>query len=146
MKRLVLITMLSLSALLMQARSLVLTLNDGTKAYYPITAAQRPVLCFTDGKLSVETQSYLFTDIREFRVSDEDGPTGICSTEIRPKLEGNRLWIDTEVKVAVYDTGGRKQSVDIEKAAGGQIVSLASLLPGLYIVHAGKTTFKYVKK
>ena len=146
MKRFFSISFLLLLASLMQAKSLVFMLKDGTMAYFPIVAAQRPVLRFADGKVSVETQSYLFTDIQEFRISEDDGPTGIRPAESRPKLVDNDLWVSIETKVSVYDSNGRKQPVGLAKSAGGQVVRLAPLPSGLYVVHVGKTAFKYVKK
>lgn len=146
MNRPFLIAALLVSALAAQARSLVVTLTDGTKAYFQLADGARPVMKFMAGRVSVDSQTFTIADIRDFRLSAEDAPTGIQSVETGVRPDGESLWIASESPLAVYDSQGRKQPVDLQRLRGGQRVSLSALPRGLYIIHVGKSTFKVVKK
>ena len=69
--------MLLIASIGASAKSVVFTLNDGTKIYYLLSAEVSPMLRFKDGKMVVNEDTYEFTDIKNFYISEEDDPNAI---------------------------------------------------------------------
>ena len=61
---------LCLAIVNLSARSIVLTLKDGTHVYYLLGGESRPVLKFVDGNIVVNTDRYEFGDIKNFYISN----------------------------------------------------------------------------
>ena len=73
-KTILICTFALLASVSASARSLVLVLNDSTKIYFLLN--DKPVLRMADGKVQIDTQSFLFEDIDRFYISQTDDPSG----------------------------------------------------------------------
>ena len=68
------------------AKSLVFTLNDGTKVYYQLSSEVNPIMRFKEGKLLVNDDVYEFDGIKNFYLSDEDAPNAIENVQSKPNV------------------------------------------------------------
>lgn len=144
MKKSAFIFCLALTALTAGARGLLITTKGGVAAYFPITATDRPVMSFVNSQVWVEGRHYQFGDIAEFRLVDAD-PTGVRLPAVAERT-GNAIVLNTHAAVVVSDLGGRLVEVPISQADGQQVVDVSRLPKGAYVVKAGKSSFKFVKK
>lgn len=144
MKKTAFIFCLALTALTASARGLLITTKGGVAAYFPITATDRPVMSFVNSQVWVEGRHYQFGDIAEFRLVDAD-PTGVRLPAVAERA-GNAIVLNTHAAVVVSDLGGRLVEVPVSQADGQQVVDVSRLPKGAYVVKAGKSSFKFVKK
>lgn len=144
MKKSAFIFCLALTALTASARGLLITTKGGVAAYFPITATDRPVMSFVNSQVWVEGRHYQFGDIAEFRLVDAD-PTGVRLPAVAERA-GNAIVLNTHAAVVVSDLGGRLVEVPVSQADGQQVVDVSRLPKGAYVVKAGKSSFKFVKK
>lgn len=144
MKKTAFIFCLALTALTASARGLLITTKGGVAAYFPITATDRPVMSFVNSQVWVEGRHYQFGDIAEFRLVDAD-PTGVRLPAVAERA-GNAIMLNTHAAVVVSDLGGRLVEVPVSQADGQQVVDVSRLPKGAYVVKAGKSSFKFVKK
>lgn len=144
MKKTAFIFCLALTALTASARGLLITTKGGVAAYFPITATDRPVMSFVNSQVWVEGRHYQFGDIAEFRLVDAD-PTGVRLPAVAERA-GNAIVLNTYAAVVVSDLGGRLVEVPVSQADGQQVVDVSRLPKGAYVVKAGKSSFKFVKK
>ena len=61
-----------MSVCMASAKSVVFTLSNNTKVYYLLGGEKNPVMKFVDGKLVVNTDTYEFSKIKNFVISEED--------------------------------------------------------------------------
>lgn len=144
MKKTAFIFCLALTALTASARGLLITTKGGVAAYFPITATDRPVMSFVNSQVWVDGRHYQFGDIAEFRLVDAD-PTGVRLPAVAERA-GNAIVLNTHAAVVVSDLGGRLVEVPVSQADGQQVVDVSRLPKGAYVVKAGKSSFKFVKK
>lgn len=144
MKKSAFIFCLALTALTVSARGLLITTKGGVAAYFPITATDRSVMSFVNSQVWVEGRHYQFGDIAEFRLVDAD-PTGVRLPAVAERA-GNAIVLNTHAAVVVSDLGGRLVEVPVSQADGQQVVDVSRLPKGAYVVKAGKSSFKFVKK
>ena len=149
MKRLTLLLILAFAmshATSLNAKSLVLVLSDSTRVYFLLDTT--PVMKFQSGKVTVEAKEYAFTDIARFYISQTDDPTGIESQLAKQevKWEGGTMLLQGKQKAEVYSTGGVKQEVGITVTADMTFIDTNPLPKGTYILKAGKTSMKFMKK
>lgn len=145
MKKIPLFTsLLLLATLTAGARGLLIKTTAGVEAYFPITDTSRPVMRFVNQQIWVSGRHYQFGDIAEFRLVDAD-PTGI-SLPTEDRLTEGRLIVATSETVTVSDLSGKVLRVPVVRVDGHQVVDLTRLAHGTYVVKAGKSSFKFVKK
>lgn len=144
MKKLLLSTCLLLVALTVGARGLLIKTTAGLEAYFPIADTDRPVMRFVNQQVWVSGRHYQFGDIAEFRLVDAD-PTAISLPTEGRQAEGV-LIVATTAPVTVSDLSGKLLRVPVSQADGRQVVDLTRLAHGTYVVRAGKSCFKFVKK
>lgn len=151
MKKLLLSTLLMLSFGSVVAKSLVITLTNGSKVYYLLDSSglKNPVMRFDGDNVVVDADTYTFSGIREFRISMDDDPTGIeAVVAARPsmKLNGQSLYVETADPVMLFSANGQKVSAPSVASDGLQMVDVSALPKGIYVVKAGDTSFKFLKK
>ncbi|MBQ6751208.1 MAG: T9SS type A sorting domain-containing protein [Bacteroidaceae bacterium] len=145
-----LLTIMLLASLGAAAKSLVFTLGDGTKVYYLLGGETNPMLRFVDGKMTVDTDEYELSNIKNFYISEEDDPNAIepVLTRQNVSFSANTLVInDAQVKaVKVYTVDGAAVKADVQQVGDVISVNLNGLAKGAYIVNVGKSSFKVMKK
>lgn len=144
MKRILLMATVLLSAFSVQARSLVVTTTNGQKAYFNISDTERPVMQFIKGTVWVNGRHYQFGNVKDFRIVDED-PTGISAVEAFTRQEG-AIVVGTNERVVVATIDGKIVEADITVDGGKQVVRVDNLPKGIYVIRAGKNSFKFVKR
>lgn len=132
------------------AKSVVFTLANNTKVYYLLGSETNPTMRFVDGKMTVNADTYNFSDIKNFYISSEDDPNAIESTLAASSMtySANTLVVKaSEVKsVKVYSVGGKEVNADIQKAGDVITVNLNGLEKGAYVISTGDASFKVLKK
>lgn len=133
----------------LSAKSLVLTLKNGTLVYYLLGGESNPMMRFADGDIVVNTDKYEFTNIKNFYISTTDDPSGIKQVVERDiQYTHNMVVVDTDksLSVTVYACGGHKIDAPTQQANGKTLVDLSPLPQGAYIVTIGESSLKILKK
>lgn len=142
--------MLLIASIGASAKSVVFTLNDGTKVYYLLSAEVSPMLRFKDGKMVVNEDTYEFTDIKNFYISEEDDPNAIEKVLAKHNVtfEANTVVINSDsVKILkVYTLDGVEVKVPVEKSENVISVNLNGLKRGTYLISTGDSSLKVLKK
>lgn len=150
MKKLLLATLLLLGMSSLQAKSLVVSLTNGSLVYYLIGGETNPMMRFTEDRVSINGNEYEFSKIQYFYISETDDPSGMevaeksCVVEyreegllIRPSKEGSEVSVCAlDGKVVVPVRMIREESY---------FVDLSSQPSGVYVVKVGVDSFKFVK-
>lgn len=141
---------LLLSVGTLSAKSLVLTLENGTRVYYLLGGNTNPMIRFVDGKIKVDTDIYEFSGIKNFYISATDDPNGIEHTinSTMAEYNDNMVIFDTDkpLMVKVYSSGGNEMNVYPRWVGDKTVVDLSPLPQGAYIITAGETSLKILKK
>lgn len=141
---------LCLACLTAMAKSVVFTLANDTKVYYLLGGETAPMMRFADGKLTVNADSYEFTDIKNFYISAEDDPTGIENMlkERNFSFHGGTVVVQAAdaKNAAVFTLDGKAMQADTTKDGDIFTIDLNALPAGNYIVKVGKAAFKITKK
>ena len=151
MKRrfLAILTCLCLSLSALMAKSLVLTLTDGTLVYYLLGGEVNPVMHLVDGGVMVNADSYSFSDLKDFRISLTDDPSGIehMLSDARVSYSHNVLAIPSvgPEAVQVYSIDGAQVHPTVHVEAGFLFVDLGRLPQGVYVVNVAGTSLKVMK-
>ncbi|MDO4822587.1 MAG: T9SS type A sorting domain-containing protein [Bacteroidales bacterium] len=142
MKKLLFIIVLMVAAVTVQAKSLVITLADGTEVYYLLGGDVNPVMKFKDGKVTVNADAYEISDIKKFVISQTDDPSGI---------KAETFYVKGKQDIEVFSLDGKK--VDTIKSTSLQSkedaissLSLTTLPKGVYVLKIGSATMKVLKK
>ena len=152
MKKLKLIILMAFALITgsISAKSVVFTLSDGTQVYYLIGGGSNPVMTFSNGTVTVNSDTYQISDIVSFYISNTDDPSGVSQLQDSSssfKMQGETLYIGTVSKeVKVYGINGVEQNVDISTIGDVTAVGISKLPAGNYVVKVGKTSFKFNKK
>lgn len=142
--------MLLIASIGASAKSVVFTLNDGTKVYYLLSAEVSPMLRFKDGKMVVNEDTYEFTDIKNFYISEEDDPNAIEKVLAKHNVtfKANTVVINSDsVKILkIYTLDGVEVKVPVEKSENVISVNLNGLERGTYLISTGDSSLKVLKK
>lgn len=130
------------------AKSLVLTLSDGTLVYYLLGGDTNPKLQFVEGGFMLNADNYGFANVKNFYISNEDDPSGIENVLVEGgvEMQGNQLVIPTEGSVKVFTAAGKEVKAETRVVSGNTIVALGTLPQGVYVVNAGGASIKIMKK
>ena len=137
MKKTFLLSIIFALALSMQAKSLVITLDDGTDVYYLLGGDEDPVMKFVDGKVVIKTDSYEFSNIKKFYISQTDDPVGI---------KAETLYLKGDKTIEVYSLDGKKMDIDTTTTDAISAVNTSPLPKGVYIIRIGNQQMKVLKK
>ena len=150
MKKLTLSLLMLVASIGATAKSLVFTLNDGTKVYYQLSSEVNPIMRFKEGKLLVNDDVYEFDGIKNFYLSDEDAPNAIENVQSKPNVtfKANTVLIPADaVKVLkVFTVDGVEVKTVIQNEGDVFSVDLNGLAKGVYAISTGKSSLKVIKK
>lgn len=141
-----------LCALLMSsaayAKSLVITLTDGTLVYYLLGSDTNPKLHFVDGGIMINADNYALEGVKNFYISNEDDPNAIKDvfTDDKMEIRDNVLIIPSTETVSVYTTAGKQVQANSRLMSNKTIIDLNALPQGSYVINIGKTSFKIMKR
>lgn len=143
-------TCLLLSAGMLSAKSLVLTLENGTLVYYLLGGESNPMMRFVDGKIVVNADVYEFSGVKNFYISATDAPNGIEYTieDATAKYRDNMVIFDTDrsLSIRVFSSNGNEMNVSPRQVGGKTVIDLGTLPRGSYIVTTGESSLKILKK
>lgn len=149
-KILLLLALMSICILSASAKSLVITLKNGTNVYFLITADKSPVMKFNDGGITmVDGASYTFAEVKSFDISNTDDPNAIdeASDDAKISYRANTILFAGDVnKVKVYNASGVQVEANVSKAGDRVAIDLNDLTKGVYVINTGDTSFKVIKK
>ena len=132
------------------AKSLVFTLNDGTKVYYQLSSEVNPIMRFKEGKLLVNDDVYEFDGIKNFYLSDEDAPNAIENVQSKPNVTFNANTVlipaDAVKMLKVFTVDGVEVKTVIQNEGDVFSVDLNGLAKGVYVISTGKSSLKVIKK
>ncbi len=150
MKKLTFFLLMLVASIGATAKSLVFTLNDGTKVYYQLSSEVNPIMRFKEGKLLVNDDVYEFDGIKNFYLSDEDAPNAIENVQSKPNVtfKANTVLIPADaVKVLkVFTVDGVEVKTVIQNEGDVFSVDLNGLAKGVYVISTGKSSLKMIKK
>lgn len=150
MKKLTFFLLMLVASIGATAKSLVFTLNDGTKVYYQLSSEVNPIMRFKEGKLLVNDDVYEFDGIKNFYLSDEDAPDAIENVQSKPNVtfKANTVLIPADaVKVLkVFTVDGVEVKTVIQNEGDVFSVDLNGLAKGVYVISTGKSSLKVIKK
>ena len=127
------------------AKSLVLVLADGTEAYYNIDT-QSAIMHLIDGNVVIETDSYQFSNIKRFFISNDDAPSAIGNIDAsKPISQDGILYIPNQDSAILYTIDG-KQVAFSQNGTDTQSFNMGYLPTGTYLVKTKKATLKFTKK
>ena len=133
----------------LSAKSLVLTLKNGTLVYYLLGGEANPMMRFTDGDIVVNTDKYEFGNIKNFYISATDDPSGIEHTVGENIQYAHNIMVvatDKPLAMAIYTSAGHKVSTPIQQDNGRTLIDLNPLPQGTYVVTIGESSLKVLKK
>lgn len=130
------------------AKSLVLTLSDGTLVYYLLGGDTNPKLQFVEGGFMLNADNYGFANVKNFYISATDDPSGIENVlaEGGVEMHDNLLVIPMATTVQVFSAAGKRVEAKVTCLSGYMTVDLAALPQGAYIVKLGAASVKVMKK
>lgn len=132
------------------AKSLVLTLSDGTLVYYLLQTDNNPMMRFTDGGFTLNADAYEFSGVTNFYISATDDPTSIKDIEKSAKnivFSGNSITINGSTgKVSLVSSNGMSLNVEAQTVDEKTFIDITTLPTGTYIVKAGESSLKFKKK
>jgi hypothetical protein len=132
------------------AKSVVFTLNDGTKVYYLLSKDVNPIMRFKEGKMVVNEDAYEFSDIKNFYISDEDDPNAIETVLSRQNVtfSANTVIIcsDAVKTLKIYTLDGVEVKAPVQKTDDVISVNLNGLDKGIYLISTGTSSLKVLKK
>lgn len=150
MKKLTFFLLMLVASIGATAKSLVFTLNDGTKVHYQLSSEVNPIMRFKEGKLLVNDDVYEFDGIKNFYLSDEDAPNAIENVQSKPNVtfKANTVLIPADaVKVLkVFTVEGVEVKTVIQNEGDVFSVDLNGLAKGVYVISTGKSSLKVIKK
>ena len=150
MKKLAFILLLLMTSVGASAKSVVFTLNDGTKVYYLLSSEANPILRFQEDKMVVNDDVYEFSDIKNFYLSETDDPNAIENVLSKQNMtfKENTVIIrsDAVKTVKVYTLNGVEVKAPVEKTDDVISVNLNGLEKGTYLISTGNSSLKVLKK
>lgn len=150
MKKLLFTALLLTSLSCAQAKSVVLTLNNGTEIYYLLGGEKNPMMRFVDGKMTMNDDTYEFKDLRNFRISETDDPAGIEQLLRDNAIEYHNGQVVVKCgkasAIRVFATDGKEVKPVLNEANGCTLVDLNSLNAGTYVIRFGNSSLKVHKR
>lgn len=150
MKKLTFLLLLLMASVGASAKSVVFTLNDGTKVYYLLSKDVNPIMRFKEGKMVVNEDAYEFSDIKNFYISDEDDPNAIETVLSKQNVtfSSNTVIIrsDAVKTLKVYTLDGVEVKASVQKTDDVISVDLNGLDRGTYLISTGTSSLKVLKK
>lgn len=149
MKRLVTLMIVLASVCMASAKSVVFTLSDGTLVYYLLGGDTNPIMRFVDDKVVVNADTYEFSGIKNFYISNEDDPNAIENVLAKSsiKYDGNTVVVSAAKgkTVKVFAVNGTEVKAPISTAEGYAAVDMSGLQKGTYIISVGSSSIKVRK-
>lgn len=149
MKRLVTLMIVLASVCMASAKSVVFTLSDGTLVYYLLGGDTNPIMRFVDDKVVVNADTYEFSGIKNFYISNEDDPNAIENVLAKSsiKYDGNTVVVGAAKgkTVKVFAVNGTEVKAPISTAEGYAAVDMSGLQKGTYIISVGSSSIKVQK-
>lgn len=149
MKRLVTLMIVLASICMASAKSVVFTLSDGTLVYYLLGGETNPIMRFVDDKVVVNADTYEFSGIKNFYISNEDDPNAIENVLAKSsiKYDGNTVVVSAAKgkTVKVFAVNGTEVKAPISTAEGYAAVDMSGLQKGTYIISVGSSSIKVQK-
>lgn len=149
MKRLVTLMIVLASICMASAKSVVFTLSDGTLVYYLLGGDTNPIMRFVDDKVVVNADTYEFSGIKNFYISNEDDPNAIENVLAKSsiKYDGNTVVVSAAKgkTVKVFAVNGTEVKAPISTAEGYAAVDMSGLQKGTYIISVGSSSIKVQK-
>lgn len=150
MKKLTFLLLLLMASVGASAKSVVFTLNDGTKVYYLLSKEVNPIMRFKEGMMVVNEDAYEFSDIKNFYISDEDDPNAIETVLSKQNVtfSSNTVIIrsDAVKTLKVYTLDGVEVKASVQKTDDVISVDLNGLDRGTYLISTGTSSLKVLKK
>lgn len=150
MKKLTFLLLLLMASVGASAKSVVFTLNDGTKVYYLLSKEVNPIMRFKEGMMVVNEDAYEFSDIKNFYISDEDDPNAIETVLSKQNVtfSANTVIIrsDAVKTLKVYTLDGVEVKAPVQKTDDVISVNLNGLDKGIYLISTGTSSLKVLKK
>lgn len=150
MKKWICLLLVLMTSLGVSAKSVVFTMNDGTKVYYLLSTGVNPILRFKEGRMVVNEDAYEFSDIKNFYISETDDPNAIdfllSGKDVTMAANTVIIPADAVKDVKVYMVDGKDVKVRVEKTDHAIIVHLNELEKGTYVISTGKSSMKVMKK
>ncbi len=150
MKKWICLLLVLMTSLGVSAKSVVFTMNDGTKVYYLLSTGVNPILRFKEGRMVVNEDAYEFSDIKNFYISETDDPNAIdfllSGKDVTMAAHTVIIPADAVKDVKVYMVDGKEVKVRGEKTDHDIIVHLNELGKGTYVISTGKSSMKVMKK
>lgn len=150
MKKLTFLLLLLMASVGASAKSVVFTLNDGTKVYYLLSKEVNPIMRFKEGMMVVNEDAYEFSDIKNFYISDEDDPNAIETVLSKQNVtfSSNTVIIrsDAVKTLKVYTLDGVEVKASVQKTDDVISVNLNGLDKGTYLISTGTSSLKVLKK
>lgn len=150
MKKLTFLLLLLMASVGASAKSVVFTLNDGTKVYYLLSKDVNPIMRFKEGMMVVNEDAYEFSDIKNFYISDEDDPNAIETVLSKQNVtfSSNTVIIrsDAVKTLKVYTLDGVEVKASVQKTDDVISVDLNGLDKGTYLISTGTSSLKVLKK
>lgn len=149
MKRLVTLMIVLASVCMASAKSVVFTLSDGTLVYYFLGGETNPIMRFVDDKVVVNADTYEFSGIKNFYISNEDDSNAIENVLAKSgiKYDGNTVVVGAAKgkTVKVFAVNGTEVKAPISTAEGYAAVDMSGLQKGTYIISVGSSSIKVQK-
>ena len=150
MKKWICLLLVLMTSLGVSAKSVVFTMNDGTKVYYLLSTGVNPILRFKEGRMVVNEDAYEFSDIKNFYISETDDPNAIdflpSGKDVTMAANTVIIPADAVRDVKVYMVDGKEVKGRVEKTDHDIIVHLNELEKGTYVISTGKSSMKVMKK
>lgn len=150
MKKLTFLLLLLMASVGASAKSVVFTLNDGTKVYYLLSKEVNPIMRFKEGMMVVNEDAYEFSDIKNFYISDEDDPNAIETVLSKQNVTFNSNTViirsDAVKTLKVYTLDGVEVKASVQKTDDVISVDLNGLDKGTYLISTGTSSLKVLKK
>ena len=109
MKKLYLLGLALLTSFAVEAKSLVITLSDGSLVYYLLSNDNAPTMRIVEGGFMVNGDTYAFKDVKNFYISTTDDPTDIDKDgrfTLNDVAELMRKYLESPTRVKDYDVDG----------------------------------------
>ena len=134
---------------------LVVKLKDNTEKIFIL--ANKPTITFDTKKMYVNTTDFSaeLSNVQEFYFKTEstNPPTGNGADASSPFtfrfVDGKTVCIDgldNSVRVNVYSLSGGKVNAKVDRGGDRAVVDLGNQAAGVYIIQAGKQSFKIIKR
>lgn len=149
MKKLILIllTLLSTISLFADNKSLIITFNDGTTQAFAL--AELPDILMENDKMIINAgNTTIEYDLYKVKTFTFGIPSGIDNTTIQDVLKnGNKLYIPgTNNKIRIFSIDGKSVRLPNKLTAEANVLDLAPLPKGVYIINVNGKSVKIIKK